>query len=333
MVVALRRARDVAAQLAPRLPYNAVEWDGHPAASDAWLRAAAQVRPRQRWAVLGTLTDPWALLVAHPPAGSVVLQPLGHHHGGFQHRVGASPVDVVSALVEVARRRIGYLPFCTSRMADAVRAVAPQFILRTHDVAPIVEAEDVEHYISTRHRKLRATFRQAKRALCAKSVEITMLPAGDFSKHCTNIAAVEAAGHRKNGYPLSGRHASFIRRALVELDADGVLEVWVGRTRQAALGYLVSCRSATNTYFYTMGIRREAATLSLGTAIFHGAITSALARGLWVNLGPGDTLFKRRFATHQHTLYDVLLMSSRMAPLARRLLQALPSMKHGGPWV
>jgi hypothetical protein len=277
------------------------------------------------------LTDPLALLVARPSAGSGVLQPLGHHHGGFQHRAGANPVDVASALVEGASRRIGYLPFCTSSLADAVRAVAPHFILRTHDVAPIVEAGDVEQYTSTRHRKLRATIRQAEKALDAESVEIIMLPTGDFSKHCTDIAAVEAVGHRKTGHPLSGRHASFMRRALVELDVDGVLEVWVGRTKQEPLGYLVSFRSATNTYFYTMGIRREAASLSLGTAIFHRAITSALSRGLWVNLGPGDTLFKRRFATRQHTLYDVLLVPPRMAPLARRLLRALPQTKHGVP--
>jgi CelD/BcsL family acetyltransferase involved in cellulose biosynthesis len=319
----------VLADVAARQPDNA--WDGHPGASYAWARAAAQTAPNHLWTVLGDHAEPVALLSMHGRVPSPLLYPVGHHHGGFQCLNGQNPEATADVLARITRLYAAYLPFCSSNLAFAVKARTAAVRIREHCVAPIVHHENPDKYLASRPRKLRATIRRAEQALAEAGGSIDLISSADVAAVLPHLAMIESSGHRTSGHILTGRHADFLRMALQELHGDGALELWVARIAHAYVGYLVAIRSPQSTYFYTMGITQEMSALSLGSAIFYRAIAYNLAQERWVNLGTGGTLFKSRFATGEQQLYDVLLVPS-YALGARQLVDAMPATKHGGRW-
>jgi hypothetical protein len=256
---------------------------------------------------------------------------LGHHHGGFRLRSEVSD-EAVQALAEVGAWHACYLPFCTEGFAQRLRARSSRILVRGHDVASFVVATDPDAYLAQRPRRLRATIRQADRRLEEHACEIIRVEGACPMGLLDELSGIEAAGHRRSGHPLSGRHGLFIRSALTELGHDGLLEIWLARARGASLGYLVTCQSPQSTYFYTMAIRGEAENLSLGTAIFWRAIGHSIRHGKRINLGPGGTIFKERFETGHMVLYDLVMVPRYTARLAPGLIRALPATRHGGKW-
>lgn len=305
-------------------------WDGHPAASYAWARAAATVAPRHQWMVIRNRTGPCALLTTRSRFRTPVLYPVGYHHGGFQPLHGGNIGATAEALARISPRYAAYLPFCSRELADAVASRAGVYT-REHDVAPFVEPISPDEYLASRPRKLRATIRHAEREFAELNGVIELVRRSAVESVLPHLAAVEAKGHRRSGHILSGRRANFLRTALLEFLADDTLELWVARRAQSYVGYLVAIHGPRSTYLWTMAITAEMAPLSLGSAIFHRAIAYNLAQDRRVSLGTGGTLFKRRFATGAQQLYDLLLVPAR-ALGARRIIGALPETRHGGRW-
>jgi hypothetical protein len=331
-VYALRPAWKATAGLgASGTTVPAPSWDGHPAATDAWARAAARAAPTHRWVVLGQTDRPLGFLTAKAGFHGPVLFPLGYHHGGFRLRSEVSDA-AVRALAEVGAWHACYLPFCTEGLAQRMRAQVSRVLVRSHDVASVVVAADLDAYLAERPRRLRATIRQADRRLEEHACEIVRVEGACPTGLLDELSGIEAAGHRQSGHPLSGRHGPFIRSALAELGHDGLLEIWLARASGESLGYLVTCQSPQSTYFYTMAIRGGAEDLSLGTAIFWRAIAYSIKHGKRINLGPGGTMFKRRFETGRMILYDLVMVPRYTAGLAPGLIRALPATRHGGKW-
>lgn len=278
-------------------------WDGNPATTPAWIRAHGR-----RGAVPLALRDQGQIVGILERKALGWYGPVGRYHGGFAALPGRSSHQLAQALSRVVPWGWIGLPHATPGLGDALRkAGLRRLVGRTHDKILCADGTDVSLYLEQRPRKLRATLRKAERGAIDNDLVVGTMSPGRLSAHWNEIERVERVGHRRKGHLVARRS---IREVLADLDRTHRLQVHTLHDSSGVHGYLIAGRGLTQDYFYTMGIRSELAAFSAGSLLFAHAISRSIETGKTANLGPGDTPFKRRFATSEYPQVDILLLPS-----------------------
>jgi len=304
-------------------------WSGHPSSSLAWLSASAS--RSQRGAFLFAEHE-GRLVTALQRASSGLWKTPGHGHGGYAAQSGSNLQMVSAALAEMSRSRLVVLSHAPVELVGAIATTNATMRWRTHDQALYVEAADAETYEGQLPRRLRATVRAGVAAARKSGAMTQVVEFHGFLRVLPSLRDVEFNGHRHRGRVFSGKPGRVVAAALAELDNDGLLRVWTMERKGAVIAYLVVLRSPRQDYFATMAMHADAAALSAGTTLFASAISDALRSGRSVNLGPGSTPFKTRFATKYERLADVVLLPGGVSGATSRLLRLLPATHTGGKW-
>ncbi len=299
-------------------------WNADPAASWEWIAAARTdgCATTGRFLLLGSVDRPIALLKLSAMAGARIARPLGRGLDRMAWCPGSSPEEVRSALDAGRRFANLWLPALEHDVSRGVPACASI----VHGEYLTVEARGGwDGYLSTRSRSLRKTLRlAANRATRGGAVKTALLDQGATGARIEELAEVERYGHRARGHllqPERRRPTSFTSRLLTLLDAAGSVRTFVAYEGSRISAYLIGIVAGHRYLAYTMAVRTSAEELALGHRLFAEAIRLTIDNGEAVDLGNGNTDFKRRWATSVRPLHDVFVGGSTPAAVARTALR------------
>ena len=236
---------------------------------------------------------------------AVVGLPLSRFDGGFVPMPGADPDALSEVLAQWSSRRAILLQLCQRPLAAAIQQRIPHVVVRAHDKAPFISAQDAEGWVARRGNDLRTTTRSGRRRLQRDGGEITRVESGHLARIWSELADVERLGHRRHGHIL---RAPLVKVAFAALDHSGKVETWVIRLAGEITAYAITCISPTHVYIYTTAMRGDMTSYSLGFVLFESIVIEALRSGRSINLGPGRSEFKDRFTSDYVPLDDVALL-------------------------
>lgn len=318
-------AGDVQAKLSRQFAWD--RWDGNPAVTPQWLAAHSRWYSHRRYLIDGEYI--LAVLERKAPG---LYGPIGRHHGGFEPLPGALEENVAVELGRCMSQCFLILPLASLSLSEVLKRQEALRVHRRSDEAVLrVEAMSVEDYVATRSRNLRKTLRKAERTIANNHWTIRLVERGSLHAVAPELLAVEQAGYRTVGRPLSERRSPVIR-ALLALDDVGRCRVWVVDGNDGIRGYLIAGHGLEQDYLYTTAIRESDASLSIGTLLYSTAITQILGEGRGVSLGPGDSPHKRRFATASKPRVDVVAVPARLAAPLRPLMRLALRWRTGTDW-
>jgi GNAT acetyltransferase-like protein len=289
---------------------QAESWNGEPAATWEWISRAAL--DAQYLLLLGTPERPLACLgiSGKRPYGLAVS--LGRR-GRFAPCPGTMPSELAEALRETPRRIPISLRLVESPIADALAGMRGA-VRRDHGDYLVVPPQAWHDYSRARSQKLRWTLKRGREKFTAlQGAELSVLPTGGTAASLSELAAVEARGHRVKAL-LSD---AFAAEVITRLDVGECVETQVARIDGEIVAYAIAFVSPTRVVGYTMTFRRDLTGFSLGSLLVAAQIKSALEHGREFDLGPGSSDFKHRFGDVQRPLWGIWVLPPGVRTAAR----------------
>jgi CelD/BcsL family acetyltransferase involved in cellulose biosynthesis len=306
-------------------------WSADPAASWEWIEAGGEMlSAKSKLLLLGSPSAPVGVLRLEKRVGIRLAIPLGSGLDRMAWCPGSTPSDAAAALDAGRRLASIWLPFTEENsIHHSLRVVA-----RKHGQYLTIEGTDWAGYLASRPSSLRKTLRKATdRVQQHPSVTVQLLDDGETSSHMTQFADVEKHGHRRVGHLLSSPSGqqTFTAKVLSSLDRSGQVRTFAAFDRQGPCAYLIGVSAGRRFLAYTTATHERRSGLALGHLLLSESIQLAMAGGEAIDLGNGDTEFKRRWATSSRPLRDTFVGGAVQMFFVRRAVQmecAIRNMSH-----
>jgi len=281
-------------------------WNGDPSATWAWLETSLRCYPlRQQVLAVGSRDRPVACFYLSPQR-TPIAAPLTRVMDRLAWAPGTALRDCDQA-VDVARRTTSlYLPYIP---VTSLPSAANSKDARITGCCIVVDAESWPAYLESRSATLRRSLRAAAARLerAADAPLAGILAPGETTVRLGELAAVEAAGHRRRGRVLSGLRGAFIAQVIAELDGAGHVRTHVFQGSAGIEAYLLGFAASGRYLLYLTAVHANRRSLSLGTLLLGNAIRDAMERSEHIDVGNGLTKFKLRWATGVLPVAHVLI--------------------------